>query len=261
MRCRWIFKEKLDKTKKSRTVVRGYEQEPGVDFVESYSPLATNTTIKVVLATALSQATKHSDWIIEMVDVEAAFLNAKVDTDVFIEMPEGLKEYQYSMGVDLGDTVIKLKRAQYGLVQSPRLWMATFSKILTGLSLSQCKTDPCLFKLHDKKGNLLVIVVVYCDDCIITGHRSAVDQIKKGISRTVKISDLGKLKRHLGVDYDFGKDSEGNYIRSHMTDYMEAIVRDFEKDMERSVKEYKTPGAAVIPPLCSTATGGQNRDE
>jgi hypothetical protein len=115
---------KLDKTKKSRTVVRGYEQEPGVDFVESYSPLATNTTIKVVLATALSQATKHSDWIIEMVDVEAAFLNAKVDTDVFIEMPEGLKEYQYSMGVDLWRHCHQ--------VETRSIWFGPESKTLDG---------------------------------------------------------------------------------------------------------------------------------
>jgi hypothetical protein len=93
LRTQWIFKEKADRTKKSRNVVRGYEQEPGVDFVESFSPLATNTTIKVVLATVLEQEALDEDWISEMVDVEAAFLNAHVDTEVYIEMPEGLKEY------------------------------------------------------------------------------------------------------------------------------------------------------------------------
>jgi Reverse transcriptase (RNA-dependent DNA polymerase) len=55
LRCRWLFKEKHNGTKKSRLVVRGYEQDepPGVDYVKSYSPLATNTTVKVVLAMAL----------------------------------------------------------------------------------------------------------------------------------------------------------------------------------------------------------------
>ena len=77
----------MDGTKKSRSVVRGYEQEPGVDFNESYSPLATNTTIRVVLAMSLHYYKIHDDWINIMVDVEAAFLNAEVDTDIFIEMP------------------------------------------------------------------------------------------------------------------------------------------------------------------------------
>ena len=53
LRCRWLFKEKHNGTKKSRLVVRGYKQEPGVDYVESCSPLAMNTTVKVVLAMAL----------------------------------------------------------------------------------------------------------------------------------------------------------------------------------------------------------------
>ena len=253
LRSRWIFKEKADKTKKSRNVIRGYEQEPGVDYTESFSPLATNTTIKVALAKALAKMSiPHAEWIIDLIDVEAAFLNAKVDSDIYIEMPEGLKEYLLTKGIDHGNSVIKLKRAQYGLVQSPRLWMETFAKILTALGMKQCKSDSCLFVLHDDDGNLVLIVVVYCDDCIVTGLRSYVNKIKIGITKTVKILDLGKLKRHLGVDYEFGSDKNGPFVRCHMTDYLEAIVRDFEKDTTKTIKERKIPGAAVTPPLRST---------
>ena len=98
----------------------------------------------------------------------------------------------------------------------------------------------------------MAIVVVYCDDSIITGFRTVVDRLKKGISGTVTISDLGKLVRHLGVDYEFGRDDYGNYIKSSMTEYIESIVRDFEKDLAATLKDYKMPGAAVTPPLCST---------
>jgi uncharacterized protein YihD (DUF1040 family) len=253
LHCRWIFKLKADQTRKSRNVIRGYEQVPGIDYVESYSPLATNTTIKVTLAVTMEQMALHSNWVIEMVDVEAAFLNAPVDTDVYIELPEGLKahhlqKYQPVLRFDIYDTIIKLKRAQYGLVQSPRLWMKTFAKLLTKLGLVQCKTDPCLFTLHDGSGNLLALVVVYCDDSIITGFREVVDRLKKGISNEVTISDLGALVRHLGVDYEFGRDEHGNYIKSSMTPYIESIVRDFEKDLATTLKDYKTPGAAVTPP-------------
>jgi hypothetical protein len=130
--------------------------------------------------------------------------------------------------------------------------MHTFAKILTKLGLVQCKTDPCLFTLHDKSGNLLAIVAVYCDDSIIAGFRIVVDRLKKGMSGAVTISDLGKLVRHLGVDYEFGRDDFGNYIKSSMTEYIESIVRDFEKDLATTLKDYKTPGAAVTPPLRST---------
>jgi hypothetical protein len=252
LRCRWIFKEKVDGTKKSRSVIRGYEQIPGVDFVESYSPLASNTTIRVVLAISLWNGKIKRYWVTDMIDVEAAFLNALMDTDIFIEMPEGLLEYFLSKGKDMRDMIIKLTRAQYGLVQSPRLWMETFAKILIALGLIQCKTDPCLFMMFHTDGTLEALVVVYCDDCIITGTQSAVTMIKKGISNSVKISDLGKLKRHLGVDYKYGTDEDGDYILSYMTDYIEAIVRDYDEYTESKCKEFSTPGASVTPPLRST---------
>jgi hypothetical protein len=246
---------KTDGSKKFRSVIRGYEQIPGVDFVESFSPLATNTTIKVTKALTMEQMALHEDWVIEMVDVEAAFLNVPVETDVYIELPEGLRKYQEVDRFDLReDMIIRLKRAQYGLVQSPQLCMLTFAKILAKLGLAQCKTDPaCLFTLHDEDGILLAIVVVYCDDSIITGFREAVDRLKRGISCAVTISDLEKLVRHLGVDYEFGRDDYGVYIKSSMTEYIESIVRDFEKDFATTLKDYRTPGAAVTPPLHSTS--------
>jgi hypothetical protein len=191
IRCRWIFRLKID-SKKSCSVVRGYKQEPGVDYVETYSTLATNTTINVALAELLYLQKSHEDWVMDMVDVEAAFLTALVDTDMYIKLPEGLREYMQMQGIELdNNTVIKLSRAQYGLVQCPRLWMETFSYILTSLGLNQCKTYPCLFCLFDKDGNQLVMVVVHCDKCTIAGRSKWVIQIKIGISGQMKILDLG----------------------------------------------------------------------
>ena len=120
-----------------------------MDYVEFYSPLATNIKVKVVLAMALLYYMGYfNNWVTDMVDVEAAFLNALLeDTDVFIEMPEGLRELLLSQGVTLGDVIIKLLRAPYGLEQSPRFWMELFSKILVSIGLKQCKTDG---KLHHK---------------------------------------------------------------------------------------------------------------
>jgi hypothetical protein len=251
LRTRWIFKEKTDGTKKSRSVILGYEQVPGVDFNDSYSPLASNPTIRLVLCITLANGRKKDYWVTDMIDVEAAFLNALMDQDIFIELPEGLLEYFLSKGKDLRDFIIKLRSAQYGLVQSPRLWMETFAKILIGLGLIQCKTDPCLFMLFTD-GELQALVVVYCDDCIVTGTPSAVKTIKKGVAGSVTISDLGRLKRHLGVNYEFGTDKNGDYILSGMTDYLEAIVRDYEEYIGSDVKERSTPGASVTPPLRST---------
>jgi hypothetical protein len=95
-------------------------------------------------------------------------------------------------------------------------------------------------------------VVVYCNDCIIAGRSKWVIQIKIGISGQVIISDLGNLKRHLGVDYKFGCDAQGPYIQSSMTEYLNSMVRDFEKDMSGLIKTLSTHGAAVTPQLRSS---------
>jgi hypothetical protein len=84
--------------------------------------------------------------------------------------------------------------------------MESFPKILKSLGLIQCKTDPSLFVLFDKYGNLQAIVVVCCNDCIITGRERWVTRLKIGISGKMTIWDLGELKRHLGVEYEYGYD-------------------------------------------------------
>ena len=95
-------------------------------------------------------------------------------------------------------------------------------------------------------------MVVYCNDCLITERAKAVADIKAGISKQVKIEDLGKLSRHLGVDYKFGRDEHGPFIWSSMNECHESMIRDFEKDIGSSLKTFSAPGAAVTPPLRST---------
>ena len=87
---------------------------------------------------------------------------------------------------------------------------------------------------------------------MVTGRRADIKRIKEGISKTVVISDLGPMKRHLGVDYEFTKDPTSIYVRSHMTGYISSIVIDYEQARGSKVKMYSTPGASVTPPLRST---------
>ena len=93
---------------------------------------------------------------------------------------------------------------------------------------------------------------MYCNDCLITGRAKWVTEIKVGISKQVKNEDLGKLLRHLGVNYKFGSDEHGLYIQSTMKEYHESMIRDFEKDTDNSLKMFSTPDAAVTPPMCSS---------
>ncbi len=121
LHTRWIFCIKTDtdgnQVYKARLVVKGYEQVPGVDFTETFSPVAGDTTICTVLATAM-----HLGWVCEAIDVEAAFLNANLKEDVIIEVPEGFGTGGRGVGM-----VCMLLKAVYGIVQAPRCWTKTFS--------------------------------------------------------------------------------------------------------------------------------------
>ena len=77
------------------------------------------------------------------------------------------------------------------------------------------------------------------------------NMIKSGIKDCVSISDLGVLRRHLGVDYEFGSDHLGNYLRCSMDNYVASIVKDFTEEFNPT-REFNTPGATGPPPTRST---------
>ena len=131
LKSRWVFKRKqeADNTTryKARVVVKGYNQIPGVDFTESFAPVATDTTTCIIFAFVLFK----TNWDCEIVDVEAAFLNADLDEDLYIDYPEGVVE----LGFETKDTAINycilLDKAMYGAVQAARQWSRRLTEIVT----------------------------------------------------------------------------------------------------------------------------------
>ena len=241
---RWIFKWKQDpndpnrRFEKAQLVVRGYEQIPGVDFTESFSPVASDAAIRTVLAVTLYYASKFKDWTIDIVDVETAFLNAPLSEVTYIKVPEGYAKYRKIESKP--DEVVKLNRALYGLVQSPRAWLKHFVSILEKCGLTVCQSEPCvLFQRRNEQ--LKLVVVIYVDDCIIAGHKTNVAELKADLQKHIVISDLGQLRKHLGVNYKFGRDELGAYLEARMTEFRDEIVEDCEKYLGR-VKHFPTPG-------------------
>ena len=116
---------------KARLVVKGYEQIPRVDFTKTLSLVAGDTTTRTVLATAI-----YLGWSCKAIDVEAAFLIADLDEDVYVKIPQG-----YNSGGNKGN-VYKLLKAVYGIVQAPRCWSKTFTKSLISKDFEASKVDP-----------------------------------------------------------------------------------------------------------------------
>ncbi|KAH9699990.1 protein kinase domain-containing protein [Citrus sinensis] len=125
--CKWIFtvKYKADgsvERLKARLVAKGFTQSYGIDYLETFAPVAKLNTIRILLSLAV-----NLDWYLYQLDIENAFLNGDLEEEVFMEVPQGL---------DLnltGNKVCKLKKSLYGLKQSPRAWFDRFTKAVVRL--------------------------------------------------------------------------------------------------------------------------------
>jgi Reverse transcriptase (RNA-dependent DNA polymerase) len=139
MTTKWICKEKnnLDGTIKymARCVSRGFMQILGVDYTDSFAPVASDTGIRVVIGIFLYYLHKfpRDEQVLETFDVEVAFLNALLSNPVYyIEWPKGLKELGLLIKEECNNTFAELTRAMYGNIDSPLHWMKTFTNILKG---------------------------------------------------------------------------------------------------------------------------------
>ena len=237
-----VFKLKLEQDGstryKNRVVVKGFMSIPGVDYTESFAPVATETTIRLVITIGL-----YNEWTIELVDYEAAFLNADMKVDMYIEYPEGMVELGFITKEQARDNVAKLGRSMYGAVDASLRWNVTLMKHLTGpMKLKQSLADPCCV-YRRRNGETTLIFAITVDDTILTGRDEDVKWFKETIKKTFNTTNLGKLRKHLGVSYEWGKTDKGHkYILANMKLYEKEMVEDFEKFLGNKLKTAETPG-------------------
>ncbi|GJT32607.1 retrovirus-related pol polyprotein from transposon TNT 1-94 [Tanacetum coccineum] len=133
---KWIYKVKLDELggilkNKARVVARGYRQEEGIDFGESFAPVARLDAIRIFLSFAA-----HMNMIVYQMDVKTAFLNVILHEEVYVSQPDGFVDQENP------NHVYKLKKALYGLKQAPRVWYDLLSKFLLSQKFSKGTVDP-----------------------------------------------------------------------------------------------------------------------
>jgi hypothetical protein len=119
---------------KARLVAKGYSQVEGLDFDETYAPVARLESIHIILA----YATYHGFKLYQM-DVKSAFLNGPIKEEVYIEQPPGFEDSEYP------NHVYKLSKALYGLKQAPRAWYECLRDFLITNGFKVRKADPTLF--------------------------------------------------------------------------------------------------------------------
>nr|GFB18876.1 retrovirus-related Pol polyprotein from transposon TNT 1-94 [Tanacetum cinerariifolium] len=155
---KWIYKVKLDELggilkNKARLVARGYRQEEGIDFEESFALVARLEAIRIFLTYAA-----HKNMVVYHMDVKTAFLNGNLREELYVSQPDGFVDQNNP------NHVYKLKKALYGLKEAPRAWYDMLSSFLISQDFSKGSVDPTLF--IRRNGNDLLLVQIYVDDII-----------------------------------------------------------------------------------------------
>ena len=225
---------------KDRIVMKGFMAIPGVDYTESFSPVVTDATTRIMITIYMNKT--GDGWIIEMIDFEAAFLNSDIHRDIYVEYPKGMVELGFMTEKERQESVAKLGRSMYGSVDASLQWFLTLTGFLRKeLKMKQSKADPCVF-YKQVNGRTTLIMGITVDDSLLIGDKHEVEWIKAAIQKRFKITDLGKLSKHLGVRYDFMTDENGDQkIDAHMNDYEEEMIKKQEDYRGTTLKEEETP--------------------
>nr|GEV07058.1 retrovirus-related Pol polyprotein from transposon TNT 1-94 [Tanacetum cinerariifolium] len=200
---KWIYKVKLDELggilkNKARFVARGYRQEEGIDFEESFAPVASLESIRIFLVYAT-----HKNMVIYQMDVKPAFFIGNLQEEVYVSQPDEF------MDPDNPNHVYKLKKALYGLKQAPRAWYDMLSLFLVSQDFSKGSVDPTLF--IRRNGNNLLLVQIYVDDIIFAASTPELcDLFAKIMCSKFKMSMMGKILFFLGLQ--ISQSSRGIFI-------------------------------------------------
>ena len=192
IRNKWVYKLKQHsdgsiERYKARLVAKGFDQRDGIDYFETFSLVIKPTTLRLVLAVAVSRA-----WPVRQLDISNAFLHGVLDEEVFMEQPQGFIDKTKP------DHVCRLQKAVYGLKQAPRAWFTRLSHALISLGFTESVVDHSLFIFH--RDAALIYFLVYVDDILITGpDEHLILQLIDHLKTEFALKDLGSLAFFLGI--------------------------------------------------------------
>jgi hypothetical protein len=190
--CKWIFKKKTDADGnvtiyKARLVTKGFRQVQGVDYDETFSPVAMFKSIRILLAIVA-----FHDYEIWQMDIKTAFLNGNIDEELYMMQPEGFVDPKDA------DKVCKLQRSIYGLKQASRSWNLCFDQVIKSFGFVTNCYEACIYK--KVSGSSVTFLVLYVDDILIIGNDiGMLNDVKSYLNKCFSMKDLGESAYILGI--------------------------------------------------------------
>ena len=173
---------------KARLVAKGYRQVQGIDYMDTYAPTPSLSSIRLLCAHACA-----TDFPLYHLDAEQAFVQSNLREEIYMRLPQGCKE-------DSGK-VVMLNRGLYGLKQAGREWSSLLSSTLIKLGFEHCMADPCVFRLMD--GEVVrTLVLAHVDDRLTVSSYEDCTLLRDELSEFFPVKDLGGLNCYMGCNFD-----------------------------------------------------------
>ncbi|KAJ9542291.1 hypothetical protein OSB04_028797 [Centaurea solstitialis] len=247
---KWVFKKKTDMdgnvhTFKARLVAKGFTQTHGIDYDETFSPVAMLKSIRILMA--ISAYFNYEIW---QMDVKTAFLNGKLTEDFYMEQPEGFEDPKNP------NMVCKLLKSIYGLKQASRSWNLHFDERIKEFGFAKSEFEPCVYTKFS--GSIVTFSVLYVDDILLIGNDiPTLQSVKSWLSRCLQMKDLGEAAYILGIK--IYRNRSKRLIGLSQSTYIDKILKKFR--MDESKKRFIPMQHGIVLSKTQCPVSSQDQDK